>query len=387
MKADPAGVRTGTLYLDGDRATAEGAIAAGCRFFAGYPITPSTECPEHISERFPKVGGTFIQMEDEIASITAVIGAVWGGARAMTVTSGPGISLMMENIGLAAMLETPCVIANVQRGGPSTGLPTMVGQADVMQARWGSHGDYEIIAYSPQSPQEAFDLAITAFNVAERYRTPVIILLDECVGHMVEKVVIPPADAIEVEPRRLTNAAKDKYLPYAYGDDLVPEMAHAGMGYRFHITGLTHDERGYPDMSERCQEWLVPRLLAKIRDHADDIIDIEEEKTAGADVVVISYGISARVSRLAIDFARQKGLKIGFLRLRTIWPFPEKRVAALAAKIKAFVVVEINLGQIFYEVERCAAGKAKTLLSGHAGGGVHKPEDILAVIEKGAKAK
>ena len=387
MKADPIGVNTGVHYLDGDRAAAEGAIAAGCRFFAGYPITPSTECAEHISERFPEVGGIFIQMEDEIASITAIIGAAWAGARTMTVTSGPGISLMMENIGLAAILETPCVIANVQRGGPSTGLPTMVGQADVMQARWGSHGDYEMIAYAPQSPQEAFDLTIKAFNMAERYRTPVIVLLDECVGHMVEKVVVPPAEEVEIEPRRLTDAPKDEYLPFAYGDDLVPEMALAGMGYRFHVTGLTHDERGYPDMSEACQEWLVPRLVAKIRQNADDIIEFDEEETDGAEVVVLSYGISARVSRLAIEMARRKGIKVGFLRLRAVWPFPEKRIAELAAKIKSFVVVEVNLGQIFYEVQRCAAGQCETLLAGHAGGGVHRPEKILEVIEKGAKTK
>jgi 2-oxoglutarate ferredoxin oxidoreductase subunit alpha len=385
VKADPIGVDTGIHYLDGDRAAAEGAIAAGCRFFAGYPITPSTECAEHISERFPEIGGIFIQMEDEIASITAVIGAAWAGARSMTVTSGPGISLMMENIGLAAMLETPCVVANVQRGGPSTGLPTMVGQADVMQARWGSHGDYEIIAYAPQSPQEAFDFTVKAFNMAERYRTPVIVLLDECVGHMVEKVTIPPAEALDLEPRRLTTAPKGEYLPYAYGDDLVPDMALAGMGYRFHVTGLTHDERGYPDMSEACQEWLVPRLVAKIRQNAADIIEFDEEKTDGADVVVLSYGISARVSRLAMEMARKEGLKIGFLRLRAVWPFPEKRIAELAEKIKAFVVVEINLGQIFYEVQRCAGGRCETLLAGHAGGGVHRPEKILEIIEKGAK--
>ncbi len=387
MKADPIGVNKGTFYLDGDRAVAEGAMAAGCRFFAGYPITPSTECAEHISERFPEVGGIFIQMEDEIASIMAVIGAAWGGARSMTVTSGPGISLMMESIGLAAMLETPCVVANVQRGGPSTGLPTMVGQADVMQARWGSHGDYEIIAYAPQSPQEAFDFTIKAFNMAEKYRTPVIVLLDECVGHMVEKVVIPSADAIEIEPRRLTSAAKGEYLPFAYGDDLVPDMAEAGMGYRFHVTGLTHDERGYPDMSVRCQNWLVPRLVAKIRQNADAIVEFDEESTDGADVVVVSFGISARVSRMAIDLAREQGIKVGSFRLRAIWPFPEKRIADLATKIKAFVVVEINLGQIFYEVQRCAAGRCETLLSPHAGGGVHEPEDILKVIAKGAGVK
>ena len=229
-------------------------MAAGCRFVAGYPITPSTEVVERIARRFPAMGGTFIQLEDELASMAAVVGASWTGTKSMTVTSGPGFSLMMENIGLAAMMETPCVVVNVQRGGPSTGLPTMVGQADVMQARWGSHGDYELIALCPQSPQEAFDLTIEAFNLSETYRLPVLVMMDECVGHMTEKVVIPSADEIEIVPRHLTQKSPEQYLPYEVNGNPVPEFARAGDGYRFHSTGLTHDEHGYPVMSSECQE-------------------------------------------------------------------------------------------------------------------------------------
>ena len=353
---------------------------------AGYPITPSTEVVERIARRFPMMGGTFIQMEDELGSMAAVVGASWTGTKSMTVTSGPGFSLMMENIGLAAMMETPCVVVNVQRGGPSTGLPTMVGQADVMQARWGSHGDYELIALSPQSPQEAFDVTIEAFNLSETYRVPVLVLMDECVGHMTEKVVIPRAEKIEVVPRRLTGLKPGDYLPYrvkGLGD--VPEFARAGDGYKFHTTGLTHDERGYPDMSVVCQEKCVHRLLTKITHNAEKIIHVEEEEIEGAEVILLAYGITARVSRMGIELARKKGVKVGFVRLVTIWPFPEKRIRELAGKVKAFVVPEINYGQIVLEVERCAAGKASTLLVPHAGGGVHDPEDICAAILKGAK--
>lgn len=230
MKADPAGVLAGVHYLDGDFACGEGAMAAGCRFVAGYPITPSTEVVERISRRFPMIGGTFIQMEDELASMAAVVGASWTGTKSMTVTSGPGFSLMMENIGLAAMMETPCVVVNVQRGGPSTGLPTMVGQGDMMQARWGSHGDYEPIALSPQSPQEAFELTIDAFNLAEKYRVPVL-LMDECVGHMTEKVIIPPAEEIDVVPRKLTTTPPGEFLPYRVDGNGIPELVRAGDGY------------------------------------------------------------------------------------------------------------------------------------------------------------
>jgi len=360
-------------------------MAAGCRFVAGYPITPSTEVVERISRRFPMMGGTFIQMEDELASMAAIVGASWTGTKAMTVTSGPGFSLMMENIGLAAMMETPCVVVNVQRGGPSTGLPTMVGQADVMQARWGSHGDYEIIALSPQSPQEAFDFTIDAFNLADTYRVPVMFLLDECVGHMTEKVIIPPADQIEIVERKLTTQKPGEYLPYVDNESHIPEFARAGDGYRFPTTGLTHDERGYPVMSAECQQQNVQRLIDKIRLNADDIIRYEEEHTDGADVVVVTYGITARVARAGIDLARKKGIKVGVIRLVVIWPFPEKLITKLATKIKAFVVPEINAGQIVLEVERCALGQAKAVLVPHLGGGVHNPQDIADAIVEAAK--
>ncbi|MDZ7271126.1 MAG: 2-oxoacid:acceptor oxidoreductase subunit alpha [candidate division KSB1 bacterium] len=385
MKADPRGVLTGEHYLDGDHACAEGALAAGCRFFAGYPITPSTEVAERIAERFPHVGGIFIQMEDELGSMAAVVGAAWGGAKAMTVTSGPGFSLMMENIGLAAMMETPCVVVNVQRGGPSTGLPTMVGQADMMQARWGSHGDYEIIALCPNSPQEAFDLTIQAFNLSEQYRVPVLVMMDECVGHMTEKVVIPEADEIELVPRRYTKKPPGQYLPYEPCEDLVPEIIKAGDGYRIHSTGLTHDERGYPVMSAEAQNKLVRRLVDKIRKNADKIVRVEEHGTDKADVVVVSYGITNRVVQAALAEARKEGIRVGDLKLVTVWPFPERRIAQLAEKVKAFVVPEINFGQIILEVERCAHGKVPCYQVPHGGGGVHEPSEILKVIEEAAR--
>jgi 2-oxoglutarate ferredoxin oxidoreductase subunit alpha len=385
LKAPPEGVLTGAHYLDGDFACGEGAMAAGCRFVAGYPITPSTEVVERIARRFPFMGGTFIQMEDELASMAAVIGGSFTGSKSMTVTSGPGFSLMMENIGLAAMMEAPCVVVNVQRGGPSTGLPTMTGQADMMQARWGSHGDYELISISPQSPQEAFDLTIDAFNLSEIWRVPVMFMMDECVGHMTEKVVIPSADEIEVVPRRLTAKKPGEFWPYEINGKVVPEFARAGDGYRFHTTGLTHDHRGYPDMSADCQKVCVNRLVDKIRDNADQIVRYDEEQVDGADVVVVCYGITARVARMGVDLARKEGVKVGVIRLIVVWPFPEKLIADLAKQVKGFVVPEINLGQMVFEVERCAAGNAKSILVPHAGGGVHDPKDICAAILEAAK--
>jgi 2-oxoglutarate/2-oxoacid ferredoxin oxidoreductase subunit alpha len=385
LKADPRGVLTGVHYLDGDFACGEGAMAAGCRFVAGYPITPSTEVVERITRRFPFMGGTFIQMEDELASMAAIVGASWTGTKSMTVTSGPGFSLMMENIGLGAMMETPCVVVNVQRGGPSTGLPTMVGQADMMQARWGSHGDYAIIAMSPQSPQEAFDLTIEAFNLSETYRVPVLFMMDECVGHMTEKVVIPSADSIDIVPRKLSAKPPGEYWPYELDGKDVPEMVRAGDGYRFHTTGLTHDYRGYPVMNAECQDSSIRRLVDKIRLHADQIVRYDEEEVDGADVVVVSYGITARVARMGIDLARKRGIKVGFLRLVVVWPFPEARIHELAGKVKGFVVPEINLGQMVLEVERCAAGQASILGVPHAGGGVHDPNVICDAIVRAAR--
>jgi len=385
LKAPPEGVLTGAHYLDGDFACGEGAMAAGCRFVAGYPITPSTEVVERIARRFPFMGGTFIQMEDELASMAAVVGGAWTGSKSMTVTSGPGFSLMMENIGLAAMMETPCVVVNVQRGGPSTGLPTMTGQADMMQARWGSHGDYELISISPQSPQEAFDLTIEAFNLSETWRVPVMFMLDECVGHMTEKVVIPPADEIEIVPRKLTAKKPGEFWPYEVNGNPVPEFARAGDGYRFHTTGLTHDHRGYPDMSAACQTVCVTRIVDKIRKNADEIVRYDQEQLDGADVVVVCYGITARVARMGVEMARKEGVKVGVIRLVVVWPFPETLIADLAKQVKGFVVPEINLGQMVLEVERCAAGNAKSILVPHPGGGVHDPKDICAAILEAAK--
>jgi 2-oxoglutarate ferredoxin oxidoreductase subunit alpha len=372
-------------FWNGDEACAEGGIAAGCRFFGGYPITPATEVAETVARRFKDVGGTFIQMEDEMASMNAILGASWGGVKSMTSTSGPGFSLMMENLGLGVMLETPTVIVNVQRGGPSTGLPTLVGQADVMQTKWGSHGDYEIIALSPSSPQECFDFTVLAFNLSEKYRTPVVILSDEVVGHMTEKVVVPPPGEIEIIDREKPVDPPGEYLPFKFNGGEIHPMAVAGQGYRFHVSGLTHDERGYPVMTADAHDILLRHLITKIRNNVDDIVYLDEMHMRGADVIVISYGISARLSMDAVEQARAEGLKVGMIKMNTIWPFPEDYIRKLASRVKTFVVPEINFGQIALEVERCAAGKAKTIRVSHAGGHVHDARDILKAIKRGAK--
>lgn len=385
VPADPKGVDSGPHFMDGDHALAEGALAAGCRFFAGYPITPSTETAELFAERAPGVGALFIQMEDELSSIAANIGAAWGGKKVMTVTCGPGFSLMVENIGLACITETPMVIANVQRAGPSTGLPTLTAQQDMMQAKWGPHGDNAMIALSPDSPQECFDLTIEAFNLSEYYRVPVIILTDETVGHMHEKVVIPPADQIQVVPRTNYSGPKDKCRPYKFDSQGGHPMMRAGDGYRFHATGLVHNEMGYPVMTAEQGKIVVTHLMEKINGNADKIIRLDEDQIEGADVVVVSYGITSRIAVKAIQDARKKGLKVGSLRLITIWPFCEKRIKELAPKIKAFVVPEINYGQMVREVERSAAGQCKVISVNHCGGAVHDPEVILKAIEGAAK--
>jgi 2-oxoglutarate ferredoxin oxidoreductase subunit alpha len=384
MHADPKGVLAGVHFLDGDHACCEGTLAAGARFSAGYPITPSTEVVERFASRIPTVGGIFIQMEDELAASIAIQGAVWGGAKAFTVTSGPGYSLMMEHIGFAAMTETPCVFINVQRGGPSTGLPTLPAQADMMQARWGSHGDYGIIALCPNSPQECFDLTVTAFNLAEEFRVPVMMMLDECVGHMTEKVTIPPAEQIEVTPRNFTKLPPSEYRVFAPGANQVPEMVQAGKGYRFHVTGLTHDERGYPSMNVETQDKLVRRLQDKLKPLGNGRALFDAEGLEGAEVVVVSYGITSRVAQRALQMARESGVRAGKFRLIQAWPFPEQHIRDLAGRVKAFVVPELNLGQMVHEVERAAAGKAKVIPVGHAGGGVHQPESIRKAIVEAA---
>ena len=376
---------TGEFFMSGDEACAEGAISAGCRFFAGYPITPATEIAERMAERLPEVGGIYIQMEDELASMAAILGAAWGGGKAMTATSGPGFSLMMENIGLGIMTEVPCVVVNMQRGGPSTGLPTLTGQGDMMQARWGSHGCYSIIALSPDSPQETFDLTVRAFNLSEEYRLPVLVMAEAATAHMYEKVVIPPVDEIEITPRRKPTVPPEEYLPFSPDFDLVPPMACAGEGYHFHTTGLTHDERGYPASSVEAQDKLIRRLIGKIDRNSDDIIELEEEGIECAEVVVCSYGISARVSCIAIERARSEGIRVGMLRLITVWPFPEDRIRQIARRVGAIVVPEINCGQIALEVERCAGSRAQTILVPHMGGRVHNPDSILRAIERAAR--
>jgi 2-oxoglutarate ferredoxin oxidoreductase subunit alpha len=376
------GILQGDFFMDGDTACAEGAICAGCRFFGGYPITPATEIAERMAVRLPQVGGTYIQMEDEIASIAAVLGASWAGARAMSATSGPGFSLMMENLGLGIITETPCVLVDVQRAGPSTGMPTLAGQGDMMQARWGSHGPYEIIALAPSSPQELFNLTIRAFNLAEKYRSPVLVMTDEAVGHMTERVLIPPPDQIEHHPRRKPRVLPgDGYLPFRPDPDGVPPMACAGEGYRIHVTGLTHDEKGYPaTVSVEAQQKLVERLIRKIRGNPDDIIELYESQVEDADVVVVAYGISARTAARPVRIAQEMGLRVGLLKLVTVWPFAEDRIRYLASQVKAFVVPEINMGQIALEVERCARGQAQTILVPHAGGGLHDPDQVLEAI-------
>jgi 2-oxoglutarate ferredoxin oxidoreductase subunit alpha len=385
MQADPKGVLTGIHFLDGDHACCEGTLAAGARFAAGYPITPSTEVVERFAWRIPTVGGIFIQMEDELAASIALQGAVWGGAKAFTVTSGPGFSLMMEHIGYAAITETPCVFVNVQRGGPSTGLPTLPAQADMMQARWGSHGDYGIIALCPNSPQECFDLTITGFNLAEEFRVPVMMMLDECVGHMTEKVIIPEAEKLEITPRRFTKKSPEDFRLFEPGPDLVPDMVKAGDGYHFHVTGLTHDERGYPSMNVESQDKLVKRLLEKLKPFTNGRAIFDAEDLDDAEVVVVSYGITSRVAQRAIELARAQGIRAGKFRLITAWPFPEQHIRDLAARVKAFVVPELNLGQMVREVERCAGGAAKVISVPHAGGTVHNPEVILKAIQEAVR--
>jgi len=375
-------VKTGAHFMNGDIACAEGAIVAGCKFFAGYPITPATEIAEHLSERMPEVGGIYVQMEDEIASMAAIIGASYAGLKAMTATSGPGFSLMQENIGLAVMTEAPCVIVDVMRGGPSTGQPTLPGQQDVMQAKWGSHGDYEIIALSPSSVQEMFDLTIEAFNLSETYRVPTILLADEVVGHMWEKIVIPPLEKVKIINRKRPSVPPEKYLPFMPDDDLVPPMACFGEGYSFHATGLTHNEYGYPQtQNSEVQQALVKRLCDKIRKNVDKIIKVEEILLEDADIVIVAYGIVARAALSAVRKAREEGIKAGLLRPITLWPFPEKHVAKIAKQVKTIIVPEMNCGQLVREVERSSKETPVMFLS-KLGEDPHTPSEILEAIRR-----
>lgn len=379
-------VLSGTHFWYGDISIAEAAIAAGCRFFAGYPITPASEIAERISERFPEVGGVFIQFEDEIASMAAILGASWAGKKAMTATSGPGISLMQENFGLGVMMEVPLVQVNIQRGAPSTGLPTLTAQGDMMQVKWGSHGSYEIIALSPASPQEAFDLTIEAFNLAEKYRVPTVLLAEETIGHSAGKVVVPEKEKIE---KRLIERKKPKgppkeYLPYKPDEDMIPPMAAAGEGYEIHTTGLTHNEKGFPDVTPEAQEKLVKRLNDKIRKHRGDITEglVEEKYMQDANIAIVAYGAVSGPALRAVENARERGIKVGLIRLQVIWPFPKNYIEKWAPQVADFLVPELNYGQISLQVERVAGGEAETTLIPHMGGSLFSPGDILRKIKE-----
>lgn len=370
------------LLLQGNEAIVEGALAAGCSFFAGYPITPATEISEVMSYRLPAVGGTFIQMEDEIASMGAVIGASLAGAKSMTATSGPGFSLMQENLGFACIAEVPCVIVNVMRGGPSTGLPTSPSQGDVMQARWGTHGDHPIIVLAVSTTRDCFDLTVKAFNLSEKYRTPVIILADEVVAHTRELIRLPHREEVEIVDRIRPNMPPEWYIPYENNSRGVPAMGIFGDGYRYHVTGLVHDVRGFPTQR---QDEIVPflnRLFRKINQHFYDIQIVDEETMEDAEVAVIAYGSVARSARRAVREARARGIRAGLLQLITLWPFPRQILTPHLKRVRAVLVPELNMGQVSREVKRINQGITRVDTINRIDGGLITPEEILTGLLK-----
>ncbi len=371
--------------MQGNEACAEGAIRAGCRFFAGYPITPASEIAERLSYRLPQVDGTFIQMEDEIASMGAVIGGSLAGVKSMTATSGPGFSLMQENLGFACLTEVPCVVVNVMRGGPSTGLPTNPSQGDVMQARWGTHGDHPIIALSPSSVLECFSLTVKAFNLSEKYRTPVILLMDEVVAHMREKVILPDPARLEVIDRVKPSVPPEWYLPYEDTSFGVPPMGIFGEGYRYHVTGLIHDIRGFPTLRQDEIEPFLLRLFRKISTHFADIQLVESFYTEDADLVIIAFGSVARSAHRAMVEARAKGLKVGLLKLITLWPFPRRSVEPLTQAGKTLLIPEMNMGQVSREVKRVNQGMTPVVTLNKIDGTLITPQEILAKIQEEKK--
>jgi 2-oxoglutarate ferredoxin oxidoreductase subunit alpha len=372
-----------THFWQGNEACAEAAIVAGCRFFAGYPITPASEIAEHLAKKLPKIGGIAIQMEDELASIGAVVGASWAGAKPMTATSGPGFSLMQETIGYAFMTETPCVIVDVQRLGPSTGQATKCGQGDVMQARWGTHGDYSAIALSPNSAQEMFELTIKAFNLAEKYRTPVILLADEEIAHMREQVTIPSLADIEIVNRRKPKPGETAF----FGLEEVPPMPAVGEGYNVAVTGSTHNEYGIRFTADlNVHKRLVERLNSKIQNHADELAEAETHNIDDCQIGIISFGCTSRAIYEAVENAEAKGVTVGYARLKTIWPFPEKIVKKLAKTAEKIIVPEMNLKQLYYEVQRVTNGSSEIIALNKIGGGeLITPEELTAQIMESAK--
>lgn len=375
-------INASTRFWSGNEACAEAAIVAGCRFFAGYPISPANEIPEHLSERLPQVDGIFMQMEDELASIGAVMGASWAGRKTMTATSGPGFSLMQETIGWGFMSETPCVIVDVQRAGPGTGQATKCGQGDVMQARWGTHGDFSAIALSPNSVQEMFELTIRAFNLAEKYRTPVILLADETIAHVREKLTLPPVEQIEIINRKRPKPGDKAFFGL---EDAAP-MPSVGEGFNVAVTASTHDEYGVRFTQDALvHRRIVTRLNAKINNHVDDIVEVENHNVGNCEVGVVSYGCTSRAVYEAVEQAEAKGIRIGHVRLKTIWPFPDKQVRQLAEKAKRIIVPEMNLGQVCREVQRVTCGSEVVPLNKIGGGELITPEEILEEIMKGGK--
>ncbi len=368
-----------TELIQGNQACARAAIASGCRFFAGYPITPSSEIAESMARLLPGAGGVFVQMEDEIASLGAVLGASLGGSRAMTATSGPGFSLMQEHIGYAALAEIPCVVVDVMRGGPSTGLPTRPSQGDVMQARWGTHGDHPIVALAPASSAEIYELTSLAFALSERLRVPALVLYDEVVGHLREPVDLAALRVMRAERRRPAGDPS-AYRPYAPGDDLVPPLADFGTGYRFHVTGLAHDEGGRPTDDPQVVGALHRRLQEKVARARGDVVSFAGIGLEDAEVVVVAYGIAARAAERAVADARERGERLGLFRPRTLWPFPDVEVRELAERARAIVVAEMNLGQLLLEVERVVAGRARVEPCLRADGTPLVPEDIASAV-------
>ena len=368
--------------MQGNQACAEGAIAAGCRFFAGYPITPSSEIAENLSVMLPRLGGKFIQMEDEIAAMGAIIGGALTGMKSMTATSGPGFSLKQENIGYASMAEVPCVIVNVMRGGPSTGMPTLPAQMDVQQARWGSHGDREVIALTAKSAQETYEQTIRAFNLAEKYMTPVILLIDEITGHTTERVIIPDASEIEIIDRVKPDGDPDNYLPYRLTDSCIPVLAPFGTGYRYHVTGLCHNETGFPTNDSHDISCLIERLSRKITMNVDDIVVNNELMLDDAEIGIFAYGSVARTAQAAVRMCREEGIKVGLLEPTTLWPFPEKAVLEMARKVKAIVVPELNLGQMAREVKLASECRVPVHKLGRVDGSPIPPQQLVEKIRE-----
>jgi len=369
-------------FLQGNEAAAHGAIYAGCNFFAGYPITPSTEVAEVCSVELPKVGGKFIQMEDEIGAMAAILGASLAGSKVLTSTSGPGLSLKQELIGYGCIAEIPCVVFNVMRGGPSTGMPTGPSQSDVMSAKWGTHGDHPAICLVPASVQETYEEVIRAFNLSEKYRTPVMVMPDEIVAHMRERIVFPEPGEIEIVPRKTPTVPPEQYKPYdtSFGD--VPPLAAYGTGYKFHVTGLNKMQDGFPTTKAEIVQAEEERQVRKVNANVDDIVTFEEYLLDDAEVVVVAYGSTSRSARYAVNAAREQGIKAGMFRIKTFWPFPDKQIKALAQKAKGFIVPEMNLGMAALEIERNVQGKAPVLGIFRVDGEPINPDQIVAKIKE-----